>query len=290
MSTYNGERYLGEQLQSIYAQKEVNVSVLVRDDGSTDTTHTLLDKEQAAGKLTWYTGPNLRPARSFWHLLKTAAEADFYAFSDQDDFWLPDKLSAAVAMLGEPDCPSLYFSQTQLADENLNPLPNVQLRPLLTYEEALAYIFVGGSTMVISRAMREILLRYEPGYMQMHDFWVYDVAQAVGAKVVFDPVPHVLYRQHGGNVIGLSAGFSYRWRNRLKRWFSREHIRLRTAEELLAGYADMMPEAHLALTQRVAACRHSLRARLYMAFVRPLRTARAGVSLSTRFAFLFNLF
>ncbi|MBQ4399872.1 MAG: glycosyltransferase, partial [Alphaproteobacteria bacterium] len=102
MSTYNGEKYLKTQLDSILAQQGVNVQILVRDDGSSDGTLPILQAYAAQGKLTYYTGPNLKPAKSFMDLIYNAPQADFYAFADQDDYWLPEKLICAVNKLKHP--------------------------------------------------------------------------------------------------------------------------------------------------------------------------------------------
>ena len=99
ISTYNGERFLEEQIASIIAQKGVEVDILVRDDGSSDMTCSLLERWQKEGKLKWYKGENLGFARSFMNLLKTASGYDYYAFCDQDDIWLEDKLQRAVTAL-----------------------------------------------------------------------------------------------------------------------------------------------------------------------------------------------
>ena len=104
MSTYNGEDFLEEQLQSLLSQQDVETHILVRDDGSTDRTRDILDHWQDAGKLTWYGGDNLGWAMSFMHLLIHAQpDADYYAFCDQDDIWLPDKLSRAVSMIEQQE-------------------------------------------------------------------------------------------------------------------------------------------------------------------------------------------
>ena len=95
ISTYNGEKFLDEQIASILAQKGVEVDILVRDDGSSDMTCSLLERWQKEGKLKWYKGENLGFARSFMNLLKTASVYDYYAFCDQDDVWLPEKLKKA---------------------------------------------------------------------------------------------------------------------------------------------------------------------------------------------------
>lgn len=306
MSVYHGTDYLAEQLESIYAQQDVDVRLLVRDDGSrSGPLHDMLDAEQAAGRLQWYEGPNLRPARSFMQLLSQAPEAEYYAFADQDDVWLPDKLSAAVAKLSRCDTtayttnreegnnedePALYFSQTQLVDADLKPLPNVVINPRLTLGEALVYQFVGGNTMVFNHALRQQLLRYNPAYFRMHDIWVYDVALALEAKVVFDPKPHILYRQHGGNAVGQADSLLFRWRARWQRLTSERHIRSRLASQLVEGYANVMPPSNLCLIRTAAAARHSWRARWRLITDPAYTPANAAIARSFKIATLLGLF
>ena len=103
MSSYNGEMYLDEQLESIVAQKGVMTDILVRDDGSSDHTCDILDQWQQKTSLRWYSGENIGPARSFMDLLRQSGDSCYYAFSDQDDYWLSDKLKVAVDKLESYD-------------------------------------------------------------------------------------------------------------------------------------------------------------------------------------------
>ncbi len=291
MSTYNGERFLMEQLQSIYAQKGVDVDILVRDDGSQDGTQVILRQEQEKGRLKWYSGQNLRPARSFMNLLKHADDnADLYAFSDQDDVWDEDKLLAATNAIGEEECPALYFCQTQLVDEHLNDLPQIHISPKLTFGEALVYQFVGGCTMVFNGALRSTVNQYTPEYLRMHDTWVYDIALAIGAKVVFDPVPHIKYRQHTGNSVGQTASTWHQWKERFQRICHREHIRLRIAQELLKGYATQMTMENRKLTERVVEYRTSFRNKLPLLFSHELMPANKTIAATSRLAMMVNVF
>lgn len=106
--------------------------------------------------MKWYAGRNLGPAGSFWDLLLHAPQSEWYAFADQDDVWLEDKLESAISRMDKEQCmPCLYFGQTQLVDEELNPLKSVVIHPRLTYGEALMSQFVGGCTMVFNHALRE---------------------------------------------------------------------------------------------------------------------------------------
>lgn len=291
LSTYNGEKYLPEQLQSLYEQEGVEVSLLVRDDGSSDSTCSVLDVEQGAGRLTWYTGENLKPAFSFWNLLQKAPDSPFYAFCDQDDVWDNDKLKVAVdKLVSAGDMPALYFCQTRLVDASLNEIESVKISPLLTYDEALIYHFVTGCTMVINSAMREVLLRYTPEFIRMHDIWIYDVAQAVGAKIFFDSVPHISYRQHGGNVIGQANSFKAVWKARVERIKKDKCIRSRLAKELLNGYSDVMSSKNLLLTKMAANYKDNFASWMKLLFTGRLKCSPFSINVTSKIAILLRIF
>ncbi len=256
MSTYNSEHFLREQIDSILAQQEVECRLIVRDDGSTDSTWAILDEYQSKGQLTWYhDGRNLKPARAFMQMLKDAPESDYYAFADHDDVWLPEKMQAAEqALAAHRNSPALYYGQTQLVDAELHPLDKqIIIHPYCTLGEALINHFVGGCTMVMTRELRNLIVQYEPDYLSMHDIWIYLVAQAVDAKIIFDSTPHILYRQHGYNEVG--QGYSVwhgmiRHYNRLIR--NREHVRKRMAQEVLQGYGNKISAKNRQLIEMVA--------------------------------------
>ena len=150
MSTYNAMKFGAEQLSSILNQEGVEVQLRVRDDGSTDGTQQWLDVEATKGQLVWWQGENLKPARSFMELLAKADEdAEYYAFADQDDIWLADKLSAAVSrMEKDKEVPALYFSRTQPVNEHMEPLQALTFTPRVTFGEALMCHLATGHTMV----------------------------------------------------------------------------------------------------------------------------------------------
>lgn len=248
MSTYNGDKYLTEQIESILNQKDVNVNIIVRDDGSKDNTLTILKQYQKKGALTFYTGENLGPQRSFLHLLQHAPLCDYYAFADQDDVWLNDKLSTGIEKLKtHEDKAALYFSQTQLTDESLHPIPNVVINPYLTFGEMLIYKFIGGCTMIMNNALRNTIGNFIPDQMPMHDLWIYSIALAADAYIVFDPKPHILYRQHGSNTVGQGQGFVYEWTQRFKRFSTQNNERYTQAEELSKGYLSLMSPKNVAI-------------------------------------------
>ncbi len=238
LSTYNGEKYLDEQLKSIFLQENVEVHVLARDDGSQDKTLEILKMWAQNGKLKWYSGENLKPARSFLDLICAAEDYDYYALSDQDDYWLPDKLYTAVTAL-EKNKAQLYYSATTVVDSNLHVLPQIEY-PQEDYNffESLMYNHISGCTMVFDARLRGVLKNYIPQNIIMHDWWLMLVCKALDMKTVYDPVSRILYRQHEKNCVGLKKAFP------LKYWlhclFKEQNNMSIMLGELLEGYRDSL--------------------------------------------------
>ncbi|HEY1447805.1 MAG TPA: glycosyltransferase family 2 protein [Caulobacteraceae bacterium] len=208
LSTYNGEAFLEAQLDSLLAQTEVELEVFARDDGSSDQTLAVLARyaghwPQLAAPMA---GPNLGPAASFMELLSgcNLAAFDYVAFCDQDDVWLPDKLSRAVSRLqaGCDDSPGLYCSGVTCVDRDLRPLGPAPVKDDTRFEHLLFENIAFGVTVVMN-ARAAALVRSRPPAtgMIMHDWWCALVISAFGA-VIYDERPGVLYRQHGENQIG----------------------------------------------------------------------------------------
>ena len=215
LSTYNGERYLAEQLESLVAQKDVDVEILVRDDGSKDATVAMLDEWQEKGALSWYTSANLGPGKSFIHLLQTATPGNYYAFCDQDDVWLPEKLSVTMDKMRaveaeNPGKPVIIHTDMNVVDESLNIIHDSfwrssGLRPdiLRTFPYLCTCNSVNGCTIVMNSVARELILEK---YVE-HDIIIHDVISALtvayhGGIIDYVETPTVLYRQHSSNVVG----------------------------------------------------------------------------------------
>ena len=238
MSAYNGEKYIREQLDSLFAQKGVEASVLVRDDGSSDSTLAILEEYKAKYPLDYFTGENLKPAKSFMYLLFHAPDCDYYAFCDQDDVWDSGKLLAAVAALSRTNKPAMYYCAMTVTDDRLNPTGSY-FRPEAYSRSLTASCLFGdeiaGCTMAFNRTLLQELRRYEPNYLTMHDGWVHRVCLAVGGEVFADSTPYILYRQHGGNTVGMGKRSAV---DRLGKLLHREKHFSRLAGEMLAGYGD----------------------------------------------------
>ena len=223
LSTYNGEQYVEEQIDSILNQKTSHqVDLLIRDDGSQDQTLQILKKYEAEYPLRVkvYFENNIGYIRSFFELIRKAEGYDYYALSDQDDIWLEDKLDIAVNMCEECRCeePLLYGSSSFLANGKLEIVGETQkqLKEMNLYN-IIIQNFLPGHTQVFNDKMCKILKQdIDYSKIYVHDFWITYMAALYG-RVIFDNNSHTLYRQHGENSIGFGKN-SIEWLiERLKR-------------------------------------------------------------------------
>jgi glycosyltransferase involved in cell wall biosynthesis len=211
LSAYNGAPFLEPLLESLLGQHHPPASILVRDDGSTDSTVSILERYGHRAPLVHYRGPHVGAAASFLDLLERADPAyDSFAFCDQDDVWLPGKLSRAVDRLGAQPvgAPALYCGRRIVVDAALAPLtltPLLRRRP--SFENALVENIAAGCTVVLNRAGRRVLTEAVPNQLVAHDWWAYLVVSAFGT-VLYDEEPQVLYRQHRANVVGADHDLS----------------------------------------------------------------------------------
>lgn len=214
MATFNGEKYLKEQLDSLIMQREVNLKILISDDGSKDATVEIIKDYQAKlgnDKINLIYGPQQGFMQNFLNLLENAVkDCDYYAFSDQDDVWDKEKLKVAIKQLEYLDnqLPSLYCSRTELIDENGHHIgfsPKFKKKP--DFKNALIQSIAGGNTMVFNQKSYHLLKKIiYPNTIVSHDWWLYLVISGAGGKVIYDPDPKIYYRQHDNNLVGANTG------------------------------------------------------------------------------------
>jgi glycosyltransferase involved in cell wall biosynthesis len=215
LGTYNGCRFLPEQLDSLMAQTHQNWVLIASDDGSTDDTIKILKVYQAkwpAGKLIINEGPKEGFCVNFLSMAcDPQIRADYYAFCDQDDVWLPTKLVVAIHNISEnheEGVPYVYCGRTSYVNERLK---KVGCSPLFTFprtfRNALIQSIAGGNTMVFNQGAKDTLEKVGIVRHSSHDWWLYQLITGVGGIVFYDPTPQVLYRQHKNALVGGNNSF-----------------------------------------------------------------------------------
>lgn len=222
LSTYNGEQYLQEQIESIASQEGVDVVMFIRDDGSVDGTQDLLKRNaktpvQAISEWNIEFGDNLGFLKSFEALLFKASGCDYYAFSDQDDVWDSRKLiSAAVACKSYENSPVLYASTVSIADEHLNRIGENSF-PKFVYgiPSELIRHRLAGHTMLWNSALQRNILNYSSSLTACwsHDQFVTITALLTGADLLLDNSPYVLHRRLDSSVTPGGGGILKRLRH-----------------------------------------------------------------------------
>lgn len=207
LSTYNGKKYVCQQLDSIFQSAEdMDIFLYVRDDGSKDDTIQILEEygKKNNVEIKIDAGENAGSARSFLLAIRNCPKADYYAFCDQDDVWLPKKIATAVKQIGDTEKPILWCSDYQVTDANLNViLPSALKQPIQDDVRSMFYNNVPGCTMVFNWALMQKMRMIEISEIRMHDIMAMNVALITG-EIYFEKNPFVLYRQHGDNVLGYS--------------------------------------------------------------------------------------
>ena len=222
LCTYNGEKYLSEQLDSLLSQTYKDFEVFIHDDGSTDATMSVITKY-----VDLY--PNIihvvedsithrGAAKSFFYLLGEI-EADYYMFCDQDDVWLPFKIEHTFLKMknfekAHQNCPLLIHTDLHVCDSNLNIVHNSfwEYRHLLVDVcKSFKYLCFGnivtGCTMMINQKAKNVVFPYSDE-TYIHDYWI---ALKVAKCGFIDNLKEqtILYRQHGDNTAGIGAEFKW---------------------------------------------------------------------------------
>jgi len=248
LCTYNGARFLAEQLDSLEAQTHQNWLVIASDDGSTDQTLEILQQYQAkwpSGKLSIRSGPQKGFCQNFLSLAcDPEIKADYYAFCDQDDVWLPEKLEIAVGNIVAKQeysgmkWPYLYCGRTEYISSDKKSLgfsPLFSFPP--SFRNALIQSIAGGNTMVFNQKVKDMLERVGLVDVPSHDWWVYQLTSAADGVVYYDKVPKILYRQHSEALIGGNSTIFARFKRlkmlmkgRFSHWTNQNVIALNRAK------------------------------------------------------------
>ena len=246
LSTFNGERFIWEQIDSILNQIGVSVDLYIRDDGSTDGTCGILKQYMANPNIFIVFGEHLGVGSSFLELLYSLPDTyDYYAFSDQDDVWKENKLLVAVDRL-QRDQALLYASNLECVDADLNPIGMKYGKDKVLNDSLLQVLIRGGyygCTQVFTRDLFKMLCSRKPSQRLMkisiHDNWASFCAAAVG-KIAYDSDSYIQYRRHGRNYTAFDSGPLKRFQKRIQFLFSldRHHWRSLRAREMIRCFPE----------------------------------------------------
>lgn len=250
LCTYEGQEHLVEQLHSFERQSHANWEVIASDDGSIDETLAIMQAYRlkwGAERLSFRAGPAKGFAANFLSLTcDSSIQADYFAYSDQDDVWESEKLQRALDWLQAVprDVPALYCGRTRLVDcRNFG----IGLSPLFSkppsFGNALMQNIGGGNTMVFNNAARQLMLEAGDKLdVVTHDWWAYLVVTGCGGRVLYDSRPLVRYRQHGHNLVGMNNSWGARMirlrmlvLGQFKNWNDRNIAALQAVEHKLTA-------------------------------------------------------
>lgn len=263
MATCNGGPYLSGQLQSLLAQTHRNWSLHVGDDGSNDDTRLQVRAFAAANpdrEIVLVAGPSSGSAANF--LTQAAAAArpgEWLAFADQDDVWLPHKITRALEQVGMQDRPAAYSCRSIHTDLDLTPLHvSVAFDRPPHFANALVQNVLSGHAILLTPSAAALVARYAGASVAagvpFHDWWIYQLITGAGGDVVLDTEPGLYYRQHHQNALGAHHG----WRASVARlrllgnrdyagWVDRNLAALTQCQEVLTPQAATLLRGFMAL-------------------------------------------
>ena len=226
LATYNGSKYLHEQLDSILSQSYGNINVIIRDDGSSDNTVMIIkeyeEKDNRVKLLSDNLG-NLGFVRNFEELMKNST-SEYLMFSDQDDIWYNNKVETsykrikAIEEKNGKSCPILVHTNSKIMNYEIRTksLFISDCAKNSSFENSFFNFFVQGSTMLINGSLKREALPFSKE-VYLHDRYLHLIAEFIGIRAYID-TPTMDYRQHSNNEIGSSVNVIYKIKN--KRYFN----------------------------------------------------------------------
>ena len=232
MSTYNGEKYLQEQIDSVIAQDNVEIDLYIRDNCSTDNTVCLLknNTQKNSNIFIEYDNLNLGFMKSFMKILVgIEKEYDYYAFCDQDDYWEKEKISKAIELISSYDNtqnkPVVYYSNLKICDEKLNYMHTTKLdKRKKNLESLLLRNSIAGCTMVFNNAFFNIIknkIDIDSLKIKSHDSFLVSICYSIGGIVICDNNSYIKYRKHNNNASGSTNSLTKRIIKELKVFFNK---------------------------------------------------------------------
>lgn len=215
LSAYNGYEYIEEQIDSIYGQTYKEIELYVRDDGSENAFVEKLRSLREQYGFFLIEGTNVGFVQSFMELLKTVENADLYAFADQDDIWLSDKLERAANWFEDAEnnsIPLLFHGAYDIIDSSTREKKGKFYFSENGYDFRLSITenHYSGFSMVINKSLRMMIIKGNPQKVGYHDWWAAMIVKAFG-KAYSDEHVTALHRTHGDNITTFNIKTRFRW-------------------------------------------------------------------------------
>ena len=279
LSTYNGEKYLEEQLDSILNQKgDFSLKILVRDDGSKDGTLEILEKYSKKIEMQIIRGENIGVNKSLKELFMNCdTDCDYFSISDQDDVWLETKIQTAIESLSKNKSKlKMFASRSLVTDINMNVIGKTQdPEDRVSYYNAMVQNVCPGHTQVFNK---DVLLKLKQNYSEnifVIDWWIYLMVSSMG-EITFDRRCFVKHRQHGLNSAGYELNFWKKLKKRIS--FLNKYKKSPVSEQLKSFfeiYKDQMKKEYRIETENFFNSQRNVLVRIkYILFSKVFRYGR----------------
>lgn len=296
LSSYNGEKYIKTQIDSILNQKcSVELTLIIRDDGSTDNTLNILDEYRKDNRVIVIKGKNVGPARGFLELIKNNIGYDYYALSDQDDFWYENKLQRGIDKIKDIDEPILYCSNSELVDDSLNNIGRNthRAKPTYTLESVLCLASCAqGCTSIFNNELANIIQENDlPNSIVMHDSLLSCLCLAVNGEIIYDHIPTMKYRMTGNNILGLSTkkqfGLCKMIIKRCKEITSKRQVSASDqAKTIISSYGKYINNSSMNVCKVVASSKNSMISRIKLILNKRLKADTLNMTIAKKITIL----
>lgn len=296
MSTFNGEKFVSQQINSILAQEDVDIYLTIRDDGSEDNTVSILNNYNLLDNVNVLFGTNIGWKSSFTVLMhqKNLNHADYFAFSDQDDIWLSKKLISAINKIKYLNKPGVYISNATIVDSELKIVGmkfSNKIKQSNSYEKDFLNGYAIGATMVYNLLMFDLIQEYYPKIATNHDALVHALGLFFG-KVLYDSKSYILYRRHANTVTGFGRDANSvkesifdrykKYKKNPKNQFSNR------AKVILSGYDDNLRVDHRKFLSSLIEYKKSRRDKFMLLFSPKISCSSCIKTLQIKFRVFMN--
>lgn len=279
LGSYNGEKYLRVQIDSILAQEGVDVFILASDDRSNDKTIEIF-KEYKQKYPNFDYRINEKNKGFGYNFLDAYfsiknEKFDYCAFADQDDYWLPNKLFTAIKQIEKDDCKNgcFYCSNLKLVDAELKDIGYMEDKSVLNIQK---YVYLTtniatGCTVVVNRRFYDHSIKYYPVGIYRHDYWLFMIA-VFTASYIYDFDAYILYRQHGNNQIGSNK--STFTKAKFKAFRHPKYYTSTLVKELFKGFSDDIYKEDLPYVKIAGEYQQSFKKKNKLLFSRKIKKRR----------------